>query len=264
MPPHLETATFTHPGPRPTNQDAADADPELGFAAVADGMGGAAGGGVASTETLAGVRSALQLAPPQPGAPLEPMLTAAAGAAQRRVCVQAQARPELQGMGSTLALVLVTGSNYGVANVGDSRVYLVRNRSLTQLSHDHSLVQIRVDRGEIPAEAAASQPDRNVITRAIGVPGSATPHLIRGEAYPGDRFLVTSDGVHGVLTAPDLLGGDPDETAADTARRLVQRALERGTTDNATAAVLRVLTPEHRGSLPYPLPRLHRREFQPH
>lgn len=242
MPQPCDAAFHTATGPRRSNQDAARADARLGYALVADGMGGAAGGEVASREAVETAAELLARGLGEAASPEDEraLLGRVFAEANRRIYAQAQTTPHLLGMGTTMVLVLVRGGRFWSANVGDSRAYLVRDRTLAQLSRDHSLVQARVEAGLITPEEAPLQPDRNVLTQAVGTMPEVEPEVVRGEARPGDRFVLTSDGVHGVLSPDEILeaaaGADPQAAAV----RLVEAALAAGTRDNATAAVLQV------------------------
>ncbi|MBI5016519.1 MAG: serine/threonine-protein phosphatase [Deltaproteobacteria bacterium] len=247
----LHTAQSTHQGPRHNNQDSARVDAGLGYAVIADGMGGAAGGAEASrmaidlTDWL--LRRDLPEARRVGSLPL--MLVRVFEDVNRWILQKAQATPELRGMGTTLVLVVFDDEHYHVAHAGDSRAYRIRGGELAQITKDHSLVQARVDAGLIRPEDAASQPDRNVITRAVGVDPSVTPDVGDGELRHGDTFVLTTDGVHGVVPARQILevaSQLPPQEAADS---LVQSALRLGTTDNSTAVVVRT---EERRSHPRP------------
>jgi len=158
----------------------------------------------------------------------------------RRVFQKSTSDPGLHGMGSTLVVLVVRGGRFFSLNVGDSRAYLLRDGALRQISKDHSLVQERVDAGLITAEEAAHQPDRNVLTRAIGTTAEVEPHLAEDEVLPGDVFVLTSDGVHGAVEEAQLAAAGDAESPEAAVRLLVEEAVARGTRDNATAAVGRV------------------------
>lgn len=242
MPQPCNAAFHTATGPRRNNQDAARVDARLGYALVADGMGGAAGGEVASREAVETAGELLSRGLEQAGSPEAEgaLLARLFEEANRRIYAQAETAPHLLGMGTTMVLVVVRGGRFWSVNVGDSRAYLLRDQTLAQLSRDHSLVQARVEAGLITTEEAPLQPDRNVLTQAVGTMPEVEPEVVQGEARPGDVFVLTSDGVHGVLSPGQILeaAAGPDPAAA--AIRLVEAALAAGTRDNATAAVLRV------------------------
>lgn len=231
-------------GRRPTNQDAATADSDLGFVVVADGMGGAAAGDRASriaVETTA-AQLAARLKTTAPG-DLAGLLADLVAAANGAVHAAAEARPDLRGMGTTLVVAAFRGDRCGVAHVGDSRAYLVREGRLIRLSRDHSLVQARVDAGLISAEEARHQVDRNVITRAVGVEAEVTPDIVVEDVRPGDLLVLTTDGVHAFLSPEALLRAAVSDAPGKAAARLVEHALATGSNDNATAALVRVTGP---------------------
>jgi protein phosphatase len=241
MPHQYKAACVTETGRRRNNQDAAHVDAKLGYALVADGMGGAAGGEIASRLAVEAISQVLEArlttrSDPEIGA----LLREALAEANRRIHDTAQGTPGLWGMGTTVVLILVRGGRYWSVNVGDSRAYRLRDRSLTQLSRDHSLVQARVEAGLITPEQALRQPDRNVLTRALGTNPFVEAEMAQGEVAPGDLFLLTSDGIHGVLSSEDIRQCVGVGSCQAAARRLVEEALARGGTDNATAAVLHV------------------------
>ena len=207
---------------------------------VADGMGGHAAGELASSTvvaTLAELDSEDLPAGDVLTALDDAMLTSA-----ERITQFIQADPSRSGMGTTLTAVLWRGGRIALIHVGDSRAYLVRDGHLSQISHDHTYVQTLVDAGRISAEEARSHPKRNLLLRAIdgtGVPEGETS--IR-EARVGDRYLLCSDGLSGVVPDPVIervLSQVPDPTAAVT--ELVDLALAAGAPDNVTAVVADVV-----------------------
>ncbi len=207
---------------------------------VADGMGGHAAGELASSTvvaTLAELDSEELPAGDVLTALDDAMLTSA-----ERITQFIQADPSRSGMGTTLTAVLWRGGRIALIHVGDSRAYLVRNGHLSQISHDHTYVQTLVDAGRITAEEARSHPKRNLLLRAIdgtGVPEGETS--IR-EALVGDRYLLCSDGLSGVVPDPlieRVLSEVHDPTAAVT--ELVDLALAAGAPDNVTAVVADVV-----------------------
>jgi len=237
-----DAGLFSAQGPRKANQDAAAFDARLGCAVLADGMGGPPGGDVASRLAVAAAEEHLRAALARcPGADLAPSFFAQLfDDAHRRILREAWARRELLGMGTTLVVLVLAGGRYRVAHVGDSRAYLVRGGRTSPLTHDHSWVQERVDAGLLTPAEAARHPNRSVLTRAVGAEPSAAPDLVEGEALAGDVFVLTSDGVHGVLSDERLGELAAAGTVEAAARALVEEALRAGGTDNATAAVVRV------------------------
>jgi protein phosphatase len=216
---------------------------------VADGMGGHQGGEVASRLCVDGLAGAFRA-----GAALAParLLDTALQAANRAVREAAAARPALQGMGTTMSALLVERGRFVAANVGDSRLYLLRGGRLRPLSVDDTLVNAWAREGRLSAAAARHHPDRNLLTRALGSADTLDGDVVcaQGVVLPGDRFLLCSDGLHDVV--PDdtlarlLAAGEPHAVV----RALVDAALCAGSTDNVTAAVLAVTAADAAASTP--------------
>ncbi|GAA1547520.1 hypothetical protein GCM10009788_57050 [Nocardioides humi] len=221
---------------RTDNEDAGFAGPYL--LCVADGVGGAEAGEIASA-TTAYVVSARALA--HPGHEPARLLGAATREAHAQLAAGVAADPRRAGMATTLTAVLTDGIHTALAQVGDSRAYLLRDGELSQLSHDQTLVQELVDGGRLtPAEAAAS-PYRNVVLRAVDAEHVPDPDLLLLDLRPGDRLLLCSDGISDVLSPAALrltLGLDSRTMAVD---RLVLAALDGGSRDNVTAIVADVV-----------------------
>jgi len=171
---------------------------------------------------------------------VENRLVAAVKLANQRIHQKSQSEPNLRGMGTTFVCALVKGNHLYVAHVGDSRCYRVRAEGIKQLTRDHSLLEdYRDARPEMTEEEAKNFPHRNVITRALGMRDSVTVDIAKHEIQDGDRFILCSDGLSGMLedaeisrivaTANDL------EECVD---RLIDRSNENGGTDNITAMVI--------------------------
>ncbi|MDQ6524405.1 protein phosphatase 2C domain-containing protein [Nocardioides sp. LHD-245] len=221
---------------RTNNEDAGFAGPYL--LCVADGVGGAEAGEVASA-TTAYVVSARALA--HPGHEPARLLGAAAREAHAQLVAGIAADPRRTGMATTLTAVLTDGIHTALGHVGDSRAYLLRDRELSQLSHDQTLVQSMVDSGQLTPEQAAAAPYRNVVLQAVDGEHVPRPDLILLALRPGDRLLLCSDGVSDVLSAAALgriLGRGSPGLAVD---RLVRDALDGGSRDNVTAIVADVV-----------------------
>ncbi len=221
---------------RTNNEDAGFAGPYL--LCVADGVGGAEAGEVASATTTY-VVSARALA--HPGHEPARLLGAAAREAHAQLAAGIAADPRRTGMATTLTAVLTDGIHTALAHVGDSRAYLLRDGELSQLSHDQTLVQAMVDGGRLtPAEAAAS-PYRNVVLQAVDGEHVPDPDVILLDLRPGDRLLLCSDGISDVLSPAAIgrtLGLPGPSSAVD---RLVLDALDGGSRDNVTAIVADVV-----------------------
>src|SRR5882757_362107 len=206
---------------RRVNEDSVFASPRL--LVVADGMGGHAHGEVASAVTV-GVLAELDRHLRTGAIDPLPVLATTVARVLRRLTDLAADDDELAGMGSTLTALLWDGATFGIAHVGDSRGYLMRDDTLSQLTRDHTLVQSLVDDGQISAAQAETHPRRSTLMRALQAGGAAEPDLSVHHAAPGDRYLLCSDGVTCVV-GPDLLHNalalpDPAEAVA----RLIDEA----------------------------------------
>ncbi|MBI5593585.1 MAG: serine/threonine-protein phosphatase [Deltaproteobacteria bacterium] len=150
--------------------------------------------------------------------------------------------PECEHMGTTLSAMLMV-EDFGVtAHVGDSRIYRLRNARLTQLTSDHTFVQEMIDEGELPAEAAATHPLRNVLTRAVGtqVPLEQVETRVLDLTF-GDRFLISSDGLHKMVSADEIAGTLIHmESPKQAAEQLLQLALANGGDDNITGIIIHI------------------------
>ena len=206
---------------------------------LADGMGGAQAGEVAS-QTAVGVFSEEGGLPDGPGT-YEARLAALVAQANGRVYSQAQSDVQLAGMGTTLTVAYVGEDDLAIAHVGDSRFYVLRDGELTQLTDDHSLVGELVRRGQISAEEAEDHPQRSIITRALGIEGEVTVDHFSWPVRDGDVFLLCSDGLTGMVSdarVAEILAGAPSLAVA--AQQLVAAANEAGGRDNITVILFRV------------------------
>ncbi|MDO5604976.1 MAG: protein phosphatase 2C domain-containing protein [Paracoccus sp. (in: a-proteobacteria)] len=229
------TAGLTHAGRvRSYNEDSFATLPELGLWVVADGMGGHAAGDVASS-IITGEMASLGIA--VSAADQRARFLERTERAHRRIRAHTE-QNGLEVVGATIAALLVFGAELTCAWAGDSRVYLMRQGRLTQLTRDHSEVAALLAGGAITEEEARVSPRRNVITRAIGIGNEAQPEMVTGVAQPGDRFLICSDGLTEHLGDEDLarLLNDSAEPC-QIVERLIALALERGGHDNVTAIV---------------------------
>ncbi|MEU9043233.1 MULTISPECIES: protein phosphatase 2C domain-containing protein [unclassified Kitasatospora] len=234
----LRFAAGSHKGLiREGNEDSGYAGPRL--LAVADGMGGAAAGEVASSEVLGSI---VRLDEDVPGADLLTLLGDAVQGANDRLRQMVEEDPQLEGMGCTLTAMLWTGQRMGMVHVGDSRAYLLRDGSLVQITQDHTWVQRLVDEGRITPEEAETHPQRSLLMRALDGRGQVEPDLSIREVRAGDRYLICSDGLSGPVshqTLQDTLGSfySPEQTVQE----LIQLALRGGGPDNITCIVADVI-----------------------
>ncbi len=218
---------------REGNEDAYLVDDAMGLVAVADGMGGHRGGEVASATALEALRAAITH-----GRPLRESMEDA----NEAVFTKSLTDDELRGMGTTLtAATLVTGGTVLVGHVGDSRAYLLHDGVLRQLTVDHSLVEELVREGRLTADEAAVHPQRSIITRALGVDPSVEVDVYSVELAPGDRLLLCSDGLTGMVQAEIIAGTlRREEDPARAAAALIDAANVAGGEDNITAVVVAV------------------------
>ena len=227
---------------RKNNQDSGFASPHL--LVVADGVGGEARGDIASSTAVQILR---RLDEPPP----EDTTEALAGAIHRahdRLAELVDEDPELDGTSTTITAALFDGARITVGHVGDSRGYLLRDGTLSQLTKDHTFVQSLIDEGRITEEESRTHPHRNLILRAVDGVHETDPDLFDVELAPGDRVLLCSDGCSGVLDADriaDILGtGSVDYAVVE----LVRASLDAGSTDNVTVVVADVVDPAVAGT----------------
>ncbi|BAS27442.1 Stp1/IreP family PP2C-type Ser/Thr phosphatase [Limnochorda pilosa] len=217
---------------RPNNEDGYRVRGSL--AAVADGMGGHQAGEVASSVALD-----VLFAHPLDGVAPGEALRAGVREANRRVHALSLARPEYAGMGTTLTAARLVGGRWWIAHVGDSRAYLFRRGDLRQVTRDHSVVAELLALGQITAEEARAHPQRNLLTRALGLEADVEVDLYSLPAVAGDRLLLCTDGLTGVVqddvVREILVREDPPDVQA---RRLAGKAHDRGAPDNVTVVIV--------------------------
>ncbi len=230
---------------RSGNEDAYFADEARGVFIVADGMGGHAAGEVASqivTEMVGpGVSQAVMegLTP----AELQKVTLALIEQANRAILERADDEPEKRGMGTTLTLLtLMPEGHYLADQVGDSRAYLLRDGELTQITRDHTVVQQQVDRGALTAEQARDHPLSHILTRALGTEEQVEADTYFDGVKPGDRFLLCSDGLSGMISDEQIkeIVSTPTDNLQEIADALVDAANQAGGMDNITALVIEV------------------------
>jgi PPM family protein phosphatase len=219
---------------RNDNQDSYLADEPV--FAVADGVGGHLGGDVASATAVRVIQEAAQSGV-EPDA-LEGLLRKVNTA----IWEKSQSAPHLRGMGTTCTLVLLQNGAAHLAHVGDSRAYLYRAGELSQVTEDHNLVGKMVSEGRLSREEAAHHPQRNIITRALGLDPTVDVDLLTLELTESDRLVICSDGLSSMIeerTLAEVLGDESDPQAA--AERLVEAANQAGGEDNITVVLIDLL-----------------------
>jgi protein phosphatase len=235
---------------RQGNEDSGYAAPRLLI--VADGMGGHAGGELASATAVATLAQIADANLGQ-GEALTRLAEAVESAGSTIGLVVADS-PELAGMGTTVTglywLADGDGARIAIVHVGDSRAYLLRDGDLSQITHDHTYVQTLVDAGRITEEEASTHPRRNLLMRALDGVQVAEPDLSVREARLGDRYLLASDGLHGVVSGEEIarILGSREPTVCVT--ELVDLALSRGAPDNVTVVVAHVIEGTDATALP--------------
>jgi serine/threonine protein phosphatase PrpC len=244
---------------RASNEDSFVVDDQIGLYAVADGMGGHAAGEVASQEAIDTVRGMVrqgeQYLKAVAGGDHSPealwrvgrLLESAVQAATYMVFGIAQSDPSQTGMGTTLSALLLCGRFGVVAQVGDSRVYMVRDDQVSQLTEDHTLIAWQLKQGIISQNEAALSPHKNVITRAIGSREYVQVDTHFFQVEPGDVFMLCSDGLHGYVEdheIPDVIALGPEAAVTE----FINTANMRGGRDNITTIVVKVDAKD--GSLP--------------
>lgn len=237
MPSSNKAAAVSHVGKiRSNNQDSAYAG--RGLFVVADGMGGHAGGDVASAIAVNRIREADHEYETADEA--EFALQSALMAANQMLAETVFDHPELTGMGTTVSAMIRVGDHLALAHIGDSRIYRFRDGELTQVSTDHTFVQRLVDSGRITEEEAMVHPRRSVLMRVLG-DVDASPEIDTWilDTRPGDRWLICSDGLSGVVKHDDLQAAlaskDGPKQVAD---KLIRQSLDAGAPDNVTVVIL--------------------------
>lgn len=228
---------------RPGNEDSGYAGPRLLL--VADGMGGHAAGELASAVAIATVAD-LDVHPPS-SAELLNALTDSIDSVGETISAIINEEPDLTGMGTTVTGLYWLGGRVAIVHVGDSRAYLFRDNQLQQLTHDHTYVQTLVDAGRITEEQAAIHPKRSLLMRALDGMNPVEADLSVREARIGDRYLLCSDGLSGVVDVAAIAGSLTMSDPTGCVTRLVDLALERGAPDNVTVVVADVIAGDSRG-----------------
>ena len=229
---------------RTMNQDACFADyldKNALLCVVCDGMGGAKSGNVASSLALEVFTQELKANyhADLSGDKLKSVLENAVKLANFTVYDQSRQFEEFSGMGTTLAAALIQGREVTAVNVGDSRVYRISEEGITQITRDHSVVQMMIDRNELTPEQAKTYPGKNLITRAIGTEGTVSCDVFHQKLQKGEYLFVCTDGLSNLLSDQEILfevlhGGQPEQCC----QRLLDIAIKRGAPDNVTSILV--------------------------
>lgn len=247
----LEFGVDTDPGMvRGNNEDAVHVEPRNGIAILADGMGGANAGEVASgmATTLLGkdIREALaKIAPGDAARNREPrafaLLRDTIAVANSSIFHAAEHQPQYAGMGTTVVVALFYDNRVAVAHVGDSRLYRVRAGRLTQLTRDHSFLQMQLDAGLITHEQARTSKQKNIVTRALGMEAEVETEVHEHAVERGDVYVLCSDGLHDMVD-DDVIALTVGRAGADlqaAAEALVKLANDNGGRDNVSVILVR-------------------------
>jgi protein phosphatase len=243
----LSAGAATDRGPRQSNQDTHLVDLDVGLLVVADGMGGHNAGEVASRMAVDAVADFVRAT--HKGAeitwpfPLNPAhsiavnrIEVALRLANARVHRAGEQDADRAGMGTTIVAALVDADHIVIGHVGDSRAYVLRNGVLQQMTQDHTWLNA-ISEGR---EEVHNHPLRHVLTNGIGMGADLSPTIVEQPITAGERWLICTDGVHGYLDKGALQRLMIGASAEAAAKEAVRRALDAGTTDNATAVVLNV------------------------
>lgn len=240
---------------RAHNEDAILVDGERKLVVLADGMGGYQAGEVASQLAVDVVRddsSNLDLSEAELGR-IDPdtgtsvamrQLRSAIEKANNRICSVARGREELNGMGTTIVAARFYDGRVGIAHVGDSRCYRLRERALEQLTRDHSYVQDQLEKGLISEEDAKNSPQKNLITRALGIDAIAEADVREYRTRPGDLFLLCSDGLSDLVDDAVIQTAlATEKSPSDHIKFLIDKANANGGRDNISIIIVRVGDP---------------------
>lgn len=230
---------------RENNQDAyavGELPGEVAWAVVCDGMGGAAGGNIASALAVKVISDKITSSYNERmrDSSIKNLLDSAIAAANIEVYDMAYSRPDLKGMGTTVVAVVVRNNVAYIAHAGDSRAYLVNENGVEQITVDHSLVQNLVDRGEITKEEAEHHPNKNVITRALGVDKRIDVDFSEIDLYENETLILCTDGLSNCVNNSELAEDIKDGQYYAFADRLVKRANRNGGNDNITVVAIAI------------------------
>ncbi|MBR5521758.1 MAG: Stp1/IreP family PP2C-type Ser/Thr phosphatase [Oscillospiraceae bacterium] len=210
----------------------------LSFGFVCDGMGGANGGSVASGRLCRTLEECLFLENDNKAMIAEKTVLDAIDVACSRIYHQSQTNPSLKGMGTTVSGVTVKDNLCTAYNAGDSRVYVLRNGVLTQITEDHSVVQQLFKQGAITEDEMNTHPQKNLITRAVGVKTDVEVDVSETTLVSGDRILCASDGLTNFVKKEIMAQILASEDFYNIPKELINKALENNASDNITAIVM--------------------------
>lgn len=228
---------------RDSNQDAyavGEFSDEVVWSVVCDGMGGAAGGNIASALAVKVISDKINVSyrDQMRDSSIKNMLDSALTAANIEVFDFAEAQPDLRGMGTTVVCAIVRDNQAYIAHAGDSRAYIINNGNIRQVTTDHSMVQDLLLRGKITPEEAENHPNKNIITRAVGVDRGIEIDFEQIDLDDEDTLLICTDGLSNYVSNDEMLELMSDGKHYAFADRLVKKANENGGGDNITVVVI--------------------------
>lgn len=228
---------------RDSNQDAyavGEFSDEVVWSVVCDGMGGAAGGNIASALAVKVISDKINASYREKmrDTSIHNMLDSALTAANIEVYDFAEAKQELRGMGTTVVCAIVRDNQAYIAHAGDSRAYIVNNGSIRQITTDHSMVQDLLSRGKITSEEAEHHPNKNIITRAVGVDKSIDIDFAQVDLSDDDVLLLCTDGLSNYVSNDEMVEIMSDGKHYAFADRLVTQANKNGGGDNITVVII--------------------------
>ncbi len=228
---------------RESNQDAyavGELPGEVAWAVVCDGMGGAAGGNIASALAVKVISDKINASYNEnmKDSSIKNLLASAITAANIEVYDMADARPELKGMGSTVVCSIVRDKQAFIAHAGDSRAYIADKNGIKQITTDHSMVQALVDEGKITPEEAENHPNKNIITRAVGVDKMIDIEFNQIPLNDEQTLILCTDGLSNYVSSNELLENISDGQYYAFADRLVKKANNNGGGDNITVVAI--------------------------
>ena len=259
----LEIVTRSDPGMvRSNNEDSVTANATVGFAVLADGMGGYNAGEVASgmATTMLGSELANAFAERSPSSVVEGgkswaevTLAMQMGLVNSAIYQSSQTNPQHAGMGTTLVVAVFHDNKVTVGHIGDSRMYRLRGEDFQQITRDHSLLQEQIDAGLITPEQARHSQNKNLVTRAVGIDPEVAAEIHDHEVMPGDVYLLCSDGLNDMVEDDEISMtlGALSANLELCATQLIQMANDNGGRDNVSVILVKVKGdfPESRGML---------------
>jgi protein phosphatase len=224
---------------RENNQDSYLIDESLGLFVVADGMGGHKGGEVASLMAVETAREIIAKPQVKELAPRD-LLRLIYQEASLRIFERAKVDSSLSGMGTTMVMALLREEVLFIANVGDSRAYLIGETHIWQLTEDHSLINEQIRAGIVSAENAHRVVAKNVITRSVGYEREVVCDIVERDIRPGEIYLLCSDGLHGLVNEKRIVDIVESSEIDNAAQYLIEEAKRNGGDDNITVVLIQV------------------------